>query len=132
MEKRLSLKGTVSSGLGEAKYFTQLGWVVEQFRTKLGFVPYPGTLNLDLTKYELESLVKWFGQTGGVVIAPESEAYCSAICFPAQISDCIQGAVVIPEVTKHPMGRLEVIAPVNIREALKISDGDVVNITLEK
>lgn len=131
MRTEIIIRGTVSSGFGEGKYFTQLDWVVEQFRTTLGFVPYPGTLNVSINKSEWQSLVM-FGRHGGVTIAPMDKACCSAICFPIQIDDCIDGAIVMPEVTKHPAGKLEIIAPVNIRDTLSLADGDVITIKLKK
>lgn len=127
----MDIKGTISSGFGQGKYFTQLDWVKEQFFSKLGFVPYPGTLNLDITKSELESLVRLFGQEGGVTIAPADNSCCSAICFTALINGLIEGAVVMPEFTKHPKGRLEIIAPINIRKRLSLADGDVVTLTFK-
>jgi len=96
MRMELVLKGTISSGFGEGKYFTQLDWVVEAFRTTLGFVPYPGTLNVGINTSEWQSLVT-FGRDSGVTIAPMDEACCSAICFPVQINDRINGAIVMPD-----------------------------------
>ncbi|MDT3697808.1 MAG: DUF120 domain-containing protein [Thermincola sp.] len=131
MGTELVLRGTVSSGFGEGKYFTQLDWVVEAFRTALGFVPYPGTLNLDITTNEWQSLVT-FGRDSGVTIAPTDGACCSAVCFSVQINDQIDGAIVMPEVTKHPAGKLEIIAPVHIKKTLGLVDGDVVTLKLKK
>ena len=37
--KTLDLEGVVAPGLGEGSRFTQIGWVVDEFRRKLGFVP---------------------------------------------------------------------------------------------
>ena len=44
------LTGEIVSGAREAVFFTQLDWVQEQCKTKLGFKPYPGTLNLEINK----------------------------------------------------------------------------------
>lgn len=128
---KVTLEGTVSSGFGEGKFFTQLDWVVEQFQKKLGFVPFPGTLNLDIGEGDLRSLVM-FVKDGGITIEPTDQAYCSALCFAAVVNGTVQGAVVIPEVTKHPAGRLEILAPVSIKETLKIKDGDIISLTLKK
>ncbi len=127
----ITVQGTISSGFGEAKYFTQLDWVVEEFSNKLGFLPYPGTLNVDITENEWKGLVRWFGRNCGVTIAPMDKACCSAVCFRAQINDSIGGAVIMPEITRHPAGKLETVAPVNIKDTLKLADGDVVTLTLK-
>lgn len=131
MGTEIVLKGTISSGFGEGKYFTQLDWVVEAFRTTLGFVPYPGTLNVDITTSEWQSLVT-FGRDSGVTISPMDEACCSAVCFSAEINDRINGAIVMPEVTKHQAGKLEIIAPVHIKKMLGLADGDVVTLKIKK
>lgn len=128
---KIILNGTVSSGLGEGKFFIQLDWVVEQFMAKMGFVPYPGTLNVDIAESDWYSLLE-FVQDGGVRIEPNNKAFCSAICYEALLNGQLSGAVVIPEFTKHPYGRLEIVAPVRIKDTLTIKDGDVVSLTLKK
>src|SRR5512139_2120517 len=42
----VTLEGTVFTGLGEGAYYTQKEHYKIQFVEKLGFEPYPGTLNL--------------------------------------------------------------------------------------
>ena len=42
----MTIIGTIHSGAGKGAFFMQLDWVVRQCELKLGFVPYPGTLNL--------------------------------------------------------------------------------------
>jgi CTP-dependent riboflavin kinase len=44
----VTLEGHLCSGLGEGAGFIALDWVEHQFHAKLGFAPYPGTLNLNL------------------------------------------------------------------------------------
>ena len=48
MNERYTLTGKIVSGARQAAFFTQLDWVLEQCRQKLGFKPYPGTLNLEI------------------------------------------------------------------------------------
>ena len=50
------LIGKVVGGVKQAAYFTQLDWVQEQCADKLGFRPYPGTLNLEISKESLPEL----------------------------------------------------------------------------
>jgi len=44
----INMEGTVFSGLGEGAYYMSLDGYKEQFVKKLGFSPYPGTLNIRL------------------------------------------------------------------------------------
>ena len=45
----VELKGKIISGLKKAAFFVQLDWVQEQCNAKLGFYPYPGTLNIEVS-----------------------------------------------------------------------------------
>ncbi|MEM3054151.1 MAG: DUF120 domain-containing protein, partial [Candidatus Bathyarchaeia archaeon] len=50
----ICLKGKVFSGTGEGAKFMELPWVKKQMEEKLGFAPYPGTLNIKLSKDEVK------------------------------------------------------------------------------
>ena len=116
----IAFKGTVFSGTGEGRKFIALPWVKRQIEEKLGFTPYPGTLNIRLTregvlqKDKLEKAEKF-------EIKP-AEGYCSGTLFKARIDGLICG-VVSPKVPSYPKDELEVIAPLNLRERLKLADG---------
>jgi len=40
------MRGKISSGLGQAQYFLTREGYSRQFQERLGFVPFPGTLNV--------------------------------------------------------------------------------------
>ena len=128
MEDWIQIKGTLISGKGEGKYFTQLPWARKQFIAKLGFDPHPGTLNLKLES--TEDLEKWrmLKKEPGIEIKPESKNYCVGYCFEALIEGKIEGAVVIPKVESYESDLLEIISPVNLRASLNLGDGDIVNV----
>ncbi len=46
----MQLTGVIHSGAGKGAYFMQLDWVVRQCEDKLGFTPFPGTLNVHITR----------------------------------------------------------------------------------
>ena len=48
--KKMKLNGAIFSGGGNGKKFLELPWVKQQIREKLGFTPYPGTLNVKLNE----------------------------------------------------------------------------------
>lgn len=123
------LEGCLCSGLGEGAGFIALDWVEHQLHGKLGFSPYPGTLNLNLHGGDWESARLAMDQAAGVAIEPPP-GFCAAKCFSVTIDGRIEGAAILPEVPDYPADKLEIVAPVGVREALRLSDGDRVSLQL--
>lgn len=125
------LIGKVTSGLKQASFFTQLDWVQEQCFEKLGFKPYPGTLNLEIKKENLHIIQSLRAKESYRLIPPDPN-FCAADTVPVVI-ESIPGAIIIPsaEVSLHAKNILEIIAPVNIKEALDINDGDTLKIVIK-
>ncbi|OYT60963.1 MAG: riboflavin kinase [Desulfurococcales archaeon ex4484_217_1] len=128
------IRGIVATGLGEGRYYLMLNGYIKQFKEKLGFKPYPGTLNLKLKN--LEDVVKKAKllKTPGIIIEGFSDGirtYGRVKAFKARINDLANNvAVVLPERTSHGFDILEVIAPFNIRKRLGLKDGDEVIVTV--
>ena len=122
---KLVFKGTVYSGKGEGKKFVDLPWVKKQIVEKIGFSPYLGTLNLHLAKRSIEKKVL-LENTTGLKIKPQPK-FCPGVMFKAQIGD-LECAIVIPKIPNYPTNVLEIIAPVCLRERLKLVDGNLVSV----
>ncbi len=130
--ERLTLSGRVVTGTGEAASFTQIDWARDQFITKLGIDPYPGTLNLILDIPA--ELAKWADlktNSGRVVTTPDP-AWCDAHCYPVQISDQLPGAILVPDLPGYPAGQVEIIAALPLREKLSLTDGDHLSLTISQ
>jgi len=124
--------GRVFSGLGQGAFFTQLDWIKEQCQEALGFVPFPGTLNLKVKGEYLDALRK-LREEKGISLVPPTAEFCPAECFWVYIGT-IRAAVIIPHAEQftsevHLPDVIEVIAPVNIKETLSVEDGN--EVTLE-
>lgn len=125
------LNGQVFSGFGEGAYYVTKSGYREQFSEKLGFVPFPGTLNVRLrsaadlkARAELESLP-------GITIkgfVNSERTYGDVKCFMAKINDTADGAVLMIHRTHYGREVLEIIAPENLRKRLGLKDGDLVQI----
>jgi riboflavin kinase len=122
------LHGKVFSGQKGGTKFLKLLWVERQIIEKLGFTPYPGTLNLKLTKKSIETK-KQLLNTKTMEILPV-KGFCCGICFKARIIDKVDGAIVLPQVPSYPEDVLEVIAPVSLRETLRLKEGDEVQLKI--
>ena len=55
-----------------------------------------------------------------------------ARAYPVTVAGTIDGAIVVPEVEGYPPAQVEIIAPVGVREALGIEDGDPVEIEVKR
>ena len=60
----------------------------------------------------------------------EGRTFGACRCRPVKINGT-KGAIVRPERTSYPASLLELIAPVNLRDSLDLSDGDEVEVVLE-
>jgi CTP-dependent riboflavin kinase len=126
----MSLEGRLCSGLGEGALFTSLDWVASQFREKLGYVPHPGTLNLSMAGELWQRSRQRLLQANGIVIEPRP-GYCAARCFELLINDSLRGAALLPDVAGYPADKLEIVAPVAVRQQLRLRDGDRVTLRIE-
>jgi len=118
--RKMILEGRVFSGGGIGSFFINLSWVRSQIKEKLGFNPYPGTLNLQLLP---GTDVKELRDTTKGIKIKSSEGFHEGRCFKALIMEKLWGAVVVPDVPKYPHDLLEILAPVNLRETLGLKDG---------
>jgi len=132
MNDSYTLTGKIVSGVRQAAFFTQLDWVQAQCEKKLGFKPYPGTLNLAIDDLNTEWL-KSHQEIDTLALVPPDPKFCRAQTLPVTIMG-IQAAIIIPakDVQIHATNIVEVMAPVCLKESLGLGDGDFVKITVMK
>jgi riboflavin kinase, archaea type len=129
---RISFAGTVTSGLGEGRYYlSQPGYVV-QFSERLGYSPYPGTLNVRLGGAALRKaglVADWAGvRIDG--FQASGRTFGGATCFVARMNGR-KCHLIRPDRT-HYQDVVEFVAPVRLRDALHLKDGDKVELDLEE
>jgi riboflavin kinase len=122
------VQGKVFSGSGEGAKFIQLSWVKNQITQKLGFTPYPGTLNIKLTEdsINIKELLK---KAKATEISP-AEGFRHGKCFEAYFMNGLKCAIVIPDVMNYPANIIEIIAPINLRAKFQLKDGDAVKVKI--
>lgn len=129
----ISIEGEALTGLGEGAYYMRLKPYRRQILDKLGFEPYPGTLNLKLksnidlqARKELEAYpsieLKGFKSRG--------RTFGPVKCYRAIINNKLEGAVVTALRSHYDASVVEAIAPTNIRDRFKIKDGDKVHVKI--
>ena len=123
------IQGIVVNGSGEASGFTQLQWVQDEMKKRLGFVPYPGTFNLRPGSTADQIAFMRLKACPGIHLEAKS-GFCAARCYPVVVEGRAPGAVVVPEVSDYPEDKLEVVAPVSLRDLLKVREGSRVTLTV--
>jgi len=121
--------GTVTSGLGEGAYYIGLEPYCVQFRKNLGFRPYPGTLNIQLTPAGTKIRKSLHSSRMITISGFESggRTFGEVLCYPCTI-ERVQCGIVIPGRSHYPDSLIEVIAPVKLREVLSLTDGNEVSV----
>lgn len=130
MADQFKIFGKIVSGAGQGAFFTQLEWVRSQCLTKLGFVPWPGTLNLEIEIKQV-ALIEEMRLKNGIELISPDQNYCSGYVMPASIEG-VSAAIIIPaeDVRVHPKNIVEIIAAQCFKETLGVKDGDSIDLTI--
>jgi riboflavin kinase, archaea type len=129
----MDFEGNVISGMGEGAYYMSLEGYRRQFREKLGYEPYPGTLNIRLTDQIYMNGRLELGKHPSIFINGFSDGtrtYGWVKCYRATINDGAidNAAVLVLERTHYDDSMLEVIAPTSIKQTAGIKNGDRIKV----
>jgi riboflavin kinase len=127
----ITLEGVVFTGLGEGAYYTLKEQYRKQFIERLGFDPYPGTLNLRLTTdYDTKtrSELETYPSIEVEGFKSEDRTFGVVRCYPATIDNKVKGAIITALRSHYDASVVEIIAPVNLRKHLKLKDGHKVKV----
>jgi len=130
-EDALSLAGAVTGGMGEGRHYISLDGYMRQFRERLGYEPYPGTLNVDLDERSVRARaeIEAFDAVPIDGWADEDRTFGPATCYAATVARADDGRryegahAIVPERTHHDDDQIEVIAPDRLRDELDLADG---------
>jgi riboflavin kinase len=126
----LIFRGIVFSGLGEGAYYVRI--YSRFFLEKMGFIPYPGTLNLKLKSLDDIKIARSILMLPGITIrgfSNDSRSYGDVKCYKAYIRG-EEVYLVFPERTHYGADVVEVISAENLRDKLKLKDGDIVDVEI--
>ena len=127
----ITIEGTVFSGLGEGAYYVTREPYRRQFIEKLGFDPFPGTLNLKMNSEYDAKMRKELEIYPGIPIGGfknKDRTYGPVKCFHAMVNNKEKGAVILALRTHYGSSVMEVIAPSCLRERLNLKDGHKVRV----
>jgi len=129
---RVRFVGQVTSGLGEGRYYLSQPGYVLQFTERLGYAPYPGTLNVKVPAAEMVrvgAVKEWKGiRIDG--FQASGRTFGGATCYVGHLAGrpC---HLIVPDRTSHK-DVVEFVAPEFLREAATLKDGDSVDVEIEE
>jgi riboflavin kinase, archaea type len=129
----IEFEGKVVSGLGEGAYYMSLIGYRKQFKEKLGYEPFPGTLNVKLTDRVFMDARHEIGKYPAVFIngfSDNKRTYGWAKCYPASINngDIVEAAMLVLERTHHDDSMMEIIARFSIKDTIGVRNGDKIKV----
>jgi riboflavin kinase, archaea type len=129
----IEFEGNVVSGMGEGAYYMSLEGYRKQFKEKLGYEPYLGTLNVRLSEQIYMNARLQLGKHPSIFINGFSDGtrtYGWVKCYRATINDgaILNAAVLVLERTHYDDSILEVIAPISIKQTAGIKNGDRIKV----
>ncbi|MFC6837295.1 DUF120 domain-containing protein [Halomarina ordinaria] len=136
-DRSLTLAGTVTSGMGEGRHYISLSGYKRQFEEKLGYEPFPGTLNVELDEASTRSRAAMDALDPVRIEGWEDDerTYGPAFCWPVVVErDGTRygpAHAIAPERTHHDADQLELIAPDRLRDELGVDDGERVTVHVE-
>ncbi|MDP8906680.1 MAG: CTP-dependent riboflavin kinase, partial [Thermoproteota archaeon] len=151
--KRVIFKGKIVTGMGEGSYYMSKKGYKDQFREKLGYEPFPGTLNIKLEEQIYKDTKREITKYPSIYIhgfKDENRTFGWVKCYPtiltpeAKENDNIwknnkkyyekmeiESSILLLERTHHNNSLVEVISPVCIKETASLKNGDIVTIELK-
>ncbi len=130
-EDEIVIEGYVVTGLGEGAYYVDI--YSSKLRAALGFKPHLGTLNVKIVDDESRKAISRMKNTTPLVLSGFSHrgrTFGDVICYRVKVNKKIEAAIVIAQRTHHSEEILEVVAPVNIRDTLNLSDDDKITLVV--
>jgi len=127
----IEFEGEVVSGLFEGAYYISKEGYHRQIQDKLGFEPFPGTLNVRIKEEDFDKrrrlergeYIRLDGFKDG------ERSFGAAHCFPCLINNELDGALIVAERSIHDYGVMEIISPYYLRRKMELADGDKVKLS---
>lgn len=129
----IDFEGHIITGMGEGAYYMSLNGYKQQFKEKLGYEPYPGTLNIKLNSMLYVEAKKEMLKYPSIDIegfSDQSRTFGWVKCYPAYINDSvnINSSILILERTHYDDSIIEIIAPFSIKEQFSLKNGDYIRL----
>ena len=127
------IRGEVFEGMREGAYYVSREGYFRQFKEKLGFEPYAGTLNIRIKTQDDLRARKMLDLLPGIIIegfTNEGRSFGPVKCHRVTVGGKVEGAVILIKRTHYGSDVLEIISPVFLRKELDLRDGDIISLTV--
>ena len=133
--------GEVTEGIHEGGYYVSIKGYYQQFKEKLGFEPYKGTLNLRLSDTDIELLREKLKNITPIIIdgfKDLNREYGPVKCYDVYISrmddknNKRKAAILDIQRTHHKENIIEILAKPYLRDYFHLNDGDKLIIDISK
>lgn len=127
----IEFMGNIISGMGEGAYYMSMKGYTKQFKSRLGYIPFPGTLNVKLKDKKFVEAKRELDAHEGIKIDGFSDGkrtYGWVKCYPAKINNSVDGMIITLERTHYDDSILELISHTSIKKAAKLSTGSQISI----
>lgn len=124
----------VFSGMREGAYYMSRPEYAMGFEEVLGYIPYPGTLNLRIRGQDVPKVRDWRRRVRPKFIpgfVESGRTFGDVEVLPVLLNGSVEAHAVFPVRRHYADDVLEVIHPESLRVKLGLKDGDIVAVTLK-
>ncbi len=129
------LMAEVFSGMKEGAYYMSRPGYMMGFKEVLGYIPFPGTLNLRVRGEDVSKIREWRRRVRPKVVPGFVEAgrtFGDVEALPVVLNGSVEAHAIFPLRRHYGDDVLEIIHPESLRIKLNVKDGDIVAVTLKK
>ncbi len=129
------LMAEVFSGMKEGAYYMSRPGYVMGFKEVLGYIPFPGTLNLRVRGEDISKIREWRRRVRPKVVpgfVESGRTFGDVEVLPVVLNGSVGAHAIFPLRRHYGDDVLEIIHPESLRIKLNVKDGDIVAITLKK
>ena len=131
--EEIILRGKICTGMGEGAYYMSRKGYRNRFPTMVGFIPYPGTLNVQLLEEtSLKNFERLQRSPASFIkeFMEDNRKFGRVFVWPTFIligDNKIPSALIRPDRTHHN-NQIELIAKENIKDTYNVKDGDIIEV----
>ena len=110
-----------------------LNGYTKQFKMKIGYVPFPGTLNIKLNQLQATQIIQQLDDIDSVMIEPFSDGkrtYGWVKCFHTILNNSIKCELIRLERTHHDSSVIELISKNNLRKTARLKTDSKVTLQI--